>query len=87
MKCVVRVQQRDEDIDIQQGAHELNTFFIHYLPDFLQRDDLARGREYRHAIAHREFNRSISGQTFFCEFGQHLSGCFAFLFGQFLRCL
>lgn len=36
MKCMFRIHQRDQDIDIEQSAHELHAFLVHYLADMLK---------------------------------------------------
>ncbi len=41
MKSVVGVKQRDDDIDIQQRAHDLDAFFVAQVLNVLKRDNFA----------------------------------------------
>lgn len=51
VKDVVRIQQCDDDVYVQQGAHELYAFLIPNLLHTFQRDDLAARRQQRDAAA------------------------------------
>ena len=66
MKRVIRIQQRDQDIDIQQGTHELpqssDPLRIHQLPHFLQGHYFPPSRDERYSTpCHRLGSRSSTG--------------------------
>jgi hypothetical protein len=49
MKNMVRIEQRNQNIDIQQRAHGLHVFAIHQIPDMIERYHFPARRQQRNA--------------------------------------
>lgn len=50
MKDMSRIEQRNDDVHIEEGTHGLNALLIHNLEDMFQRDYLIPLRQYRYAV-------------------------------------
>lgn len=51
MEGMIRVDQRDDDVDVEQRAHDSDALLLHQAMDFFRRDDFATRRQQGHATA------------------------------------